>query len=116
MMTNEGVCNMSLPSQAQGDLEDRIEKTLTLLTTFIKDTDVREATSVDEYLIDCIEGAMNESGLTDRYGIETDYFWKDAITIMFYNHFERVMEMLSSKLEETQPIDLRHIMTSKEIH
>ena len=115
-MTNEGVCNMSLPSQAQGDLEDRIEKTLTLLTTFIKDTDVREATSVDEYLIDCIEGAMNESGLTDRYGIETDYFWKDAITIMFYNHFERVMEMLSSKLEETQPIDLRHIMTSKEIH
>ena len=115
-MTNEGVCNMSLPSQAQGDLEDRIEKTLTLLTTFIKDTDVREATSVDEYLIDCIEGAMNESGLTDRYGIETDYFWKDAITIMFYNHFERVMEMLSSKLEETQPIDLRHIMASKEIH
>ena len=107
---------MSLPSQAQGDLEDRIEKTLTLLTTFIKDTEVREATSIDEYLLDCIEGAMNESGLTDRYGIETDYFWKDAITIMFYNHFERVMEMLSSKLEETQPIDLRHIMTSKEIH
>ena len=115
-MTNEGVCNMSLPSQAQGDLEDRIEKTLTLLAMFIKDTEVREATSIDEYLLDCIEGAMNESGLTDRYGIETDYFWKDAITIMFYNHFERVMEMLSSKLEETQPIDLRHIMTSKEIH
>tara|TARA_Y100001973_G_C5181802_1_gene325358 strand:+ start:1459 stop:1797 length:339 start_codon:yes stop_codon:yes gene_type:complete len=108
--------DMSLPSQAQGDLEDRIEKTYNILATFIKDTEVREATSIDEYLIDCIEGAMNESGLTDRYGIETDYFWKDAITIMFYNHFERVMEMLSSKLEETQPIDLRHIMTSKEIH
>ena len=107
---------MSLPSQAQGDLEDRIEKTLTLLAMFIKDTEVREATSIDEYLLDCIEGAMNESGLTDRYGIETDYFWKDAITIMFFNHFERVMEMLTRKLEETQPIDLRHVMTSKEIH
>ena len=107
---------MSLPSQAQGDLEDRIEKALTLLAMFIKDTDVREATSVDEYLIDCIEAAMNESGLSDRYGVETDYFWKDAITIMFFNHFERVMEMLTRKLEETQPIDLRHVMTSKEIH
>ena len=107
---------MSLPSQAQGDLEDRIEKTYNILATFIKDTEVRDATSIDEYLLDCIEGAMNESGLTDRYGIETDYFWKDAITIMFYNHFERVMEMLTRQVAETQPIDLRHIMTSKEIH
>ena len=107
---------MSLPSQAQGDLEDRIEKTYNILATVIKDTEVRDATSIDEYLLDCLEGAMNESGLTDRYGIETDYFWKDAITIMFYNHFERVMEMLTRQVAETQPIHLRHIMVSKEIH
>ena len=107
---------MSLPPDAQGDLDDRIEKTDSLLAMFIKDTEVRDATSIDEYLLDCIEGAMNESGLIDRYGIETDYFWKDAITIMFYNHFERVMEMLTRQVVETQPIDLRYIMTSKEIH
>ena len=107
---------MSLPPEAQGDLDDRIEQTYTLLATFIKDTEVRDATSIDEYLLDCIEGAMNESGLSDRYGIETDYFWKDAITIMFYNHFERVMEMLTRQVAETRPIDLRYIMTSKEIH